>query len=140
MIIDQAPAITSVSSATFVVGKAGSLLITTTGFPLATLSKIGTLPAGITFTNHGNGTATLGGIPAVSAASATPYTFTIQATNGVGTTVTQTFTLTIDRPPAITSAGSAAFVAGQTNSFTVTTTGFPIAALSESAHSRPAWP
>jgi len=128
---EQAPAITSPNSATFVVGKVGSFLITTTGFPRAALSEIGTLPAGVTFTDNGNGTATLGGTPKASSTSVSPYTITIQAGNGVGTIVTQTFTLTINQKPAIISAASASFTVGQQGSFTFTTTGFPAATLSE---------
>jgi hypothetical protein len=44
---------------------------------------------------------------------------------------TQSFTLTVDQAPAITSADSATFTIGQANTFTVTTTGFPTPALSE---------
>jgi len=52
------------------------------------------------------------------------YRFKITASNASGVMM-QTFTLTVDQAPAITSAGTATFVAGQTNSFTVTTSGLP---------------
>src|SRR4029453_18155440 len=60
----QAPAITSASAATFSLGAAGSFTVTTTGGPAPTLTASGTLPAGVTFVDHGDGTATLGGTPA----------------------------------------------------------------------------
>ena len=44
---------------------------------------------------------------------------------------TQTFTLTVDQAPAITSADNTTFTTGTLGTFTVTTTGFPTAALSE---------
>ncbi len=45
---------------------------------------------GLTYTNNGNGTATLSGTPA----TAGTYSLTITARNSVGS-VTQTFTLTV---------------------------------------------
>ena len=57
------PAITSATSTTFTVGTAGSFTVTTTGFPTPTLSETGALPSGVTFTDNGNGTATLSGTP-----------------------------------------------------------------------------
>jgi len=115
------PAITSNKTAAFVVGQAGSFTITTMGFPVATLSKTGTLPAGVTFTDNGNGTATLSGTPLAGSASATPYTFTIHASNGVGTGVTQTFKLTIHQAPTISRAADATFTVGKAGSFSVIT-------------------
>ena len=44
---------------------------------------------------------------------------------------TQSFTLTVNQAAAITSADSTTFTAGTLGTFTVTTTGFPISALSE---------
>jgi large repetitive protein len=125
-----APAITSASSTAFVVGTAGSFTVTTTGTPTPSLSETGTLPGGVTFTNNGNGTATIAGTPA--AGSAASYPLTITATNGVGTAATQSFTLTVNQVPAITSASSTTFTVGTVGSFTVTTTGSPKPSLSES--------
>jgi hypothetical protein len=62
---------------------------------VAVLSEIGVLPAGLTWTDNGNGTATLSGTPLAGAARATPYSLTIEASNGV-VIVKQTFKLTID--------------------------------------------
>ena len=50
---------------------------------------------GLTYTNNGNGTATLSGTPA----TAGTYTLTITARNSVGS-VTQAFTLTVEAEPA----------------------------------------
>jgi len=121
--VDQAPAITSSNSATFSVGGAGTFSVTTTGFPTPSLTKTGTLPSGVSFTDNGNGKATLAGTPATGTAGT--YPITITASNGVGSNATQTFTLTVDTAPVITSASSTTFTVGSAGSFTVTTTGTP---------------
>ena len=43
---------------------AGSYTVTTTGYPAPTITETGALPAGLTFTDNGNGTATISGTPA----------------------------------------------------------------------------
>jgi hypothetical protein len=134
-----APAITSANATTFTVGTAGTFSVTTTGSPAATLSETGALPSGVTFTNNGNGTATLAGTPA--AATNGSYPITITAANGVSPNATQSFTLTVNPAagaPVITSAGAATFSVGTAGTFSVTTTGTPAAALS--ATSSPALP
>ena len=115
--------------ATFTVGQAGTITVTTTGYPTCILSAPGTLPSGVTFTDNGNGTATLAGTPAANTGG--PYPFTITATNGVGPDATQTFTLTVNQAPAITSPAGTTFTVGQAGTFTVTTTGVPTPGLSE---------
>jgi hypothetical protein len=87
--VDQAPAITSASSATATHGQAFTFTFTTTGWPLANVTHSGKI-AGLTYTNNGNGAATLSGTPSKAAT----YTLTITATNSVGST-SQTFTLTV---------------------------------------------
>jgi hypothetical protein len=137
--VQQAPAITSGNSATFTVGTQGSFAVMTTGSPTAAITESGTLPSGVTFTDNGNGTATLAGTAAAGTAGS--YPFTINAANGVSPAASQSFTLTVDPAPVapvITSAGSATFAAGQAGTFTVTTTGTPAPALS--ATSSPALP
>ena len=59
-----APTITSANNTTFDEGQAGSFTVTSTGPPTAALSETGALPTGVTFTDNGNGTATLAGTPA----------------------------------------------------------------------------
>jgi large repetitive protein len=128
--VDQAPAITSASNTMFTTGTSGSFTVTSTGFPTATLSESGSLPSGVTFENNGNGTATLSGTPAANAGGS--YPITIKAGNGVGAQASQSFTLTVDQAPEITSSNAVTFSIGESNSFTVTSTGYPAAALSES--------
>lgn len=121
---------TSAAAATFTVGTPASFAVTTAGSPPVTgITRTGTLPAGVTFTYNGNGTATLGGTPS-GPGGTFPLTFT--ATTGGGTPITQAFTLTVQQPPAITSSASTAFSVGASRSFTVTATGFPTPTVSVS--------
>ena len=127
--IDQPPAIISAGSATFTVGTAGSATVTTTGYPAPTIiASGGALPGGVGYGYNGNGTATISGTPI--AGSGGVYSFTLTASNGVGSNATQTFTLTVDQAPAILSANSTTFIAGVPGSFTVRTSSYPIAGLS----------
>jgi hypothetical protein len=122
--VNQAPAITSANNATFIVGQSGSFTVTTSGFPAPSIARGGVaLPSGVTFTDNGNGTATLAGTPA--AATGGTYAITFTATNVVGSSPAQGFTLTVNQAPAITSANNATFTINQAGTFTVTTTGFP---------------
>ena len=130
--VDQAPSISSAASATFVVGQVGTLTVTTKGFPTAALSESGALPGGVTFVDNGNGTATLSGTPAAGTASLVPYSVTITASNSILPAATQTFKLTVDQPPLITSANNDTFATGQSNTVTITTTGFPTTTITES--------
>ena len=120
LVVTQAPAITSANSTTFTVGTAGSFTVTATGTPTPTLSETGALPSGVTFDAA---TGVLSGTPAAGTGGTYPLTFT--AANGVPPNATQTFTLTVDQAPAITSANSTTFTVGTAGSFTMTTTGFP---------------
>ena len=97
-----APAFSSASSIAFSEGVAGTFTVTATGSPAPTLSETGALPSGVTFTAS---TGVLAGTPAAATAGTYPITFT--ATNGVSPDATQSFTLTVDAPPSITSFGAA---------------------------------
>jgi hypothetical protein len=130
LIVQAAPAITSVNTATFTAGTPGSFTVMTTGGPTPAISTTSTLPAGVTLTDNGNGTATLASTAATAAGS---YPITITAANGISPNATQSFTLTVNpgpAAPAITSANTAAFTAGTAGTFTVTATGNPAAAIS----------
>jgi len=94
------PAITGAGSTTFRVGQAGSFRIDATGTPTPAITEVGALPAGVTFVDNGNGTATLAGTPAAGAAGV--YHLTIIAANGVGNAVTEDFTLDVVAAPRVT--------------------------------------
>ncbi|MGO9456199.1 MAG: beta strand repeat-containing protein, partial [Acidimicrobiales bacterium] len=97
--VDQAPKITSATSTTFTAGSTGSIQVTASGYPAATLAETGTLPTGVAFTAASGA---LSGKPAATTGG--EYSITFTATNGVGTGATQHFTLTVDQAPKITSA------------------------------------
>jgi Putative Ig domain len=96
-----APAFTSADHTTFQIGTAGTFTITTDPAAL-TLTKSGPLPTGVSFTDNGDGTATLAGTPATGSDGAYPLTLT--ATNSAGST-NQAFTLTVT-PSAGTAAAT----------------------------------
>src|SRR5262245_51772219 len=75
--------ITSAPNATFTVGSMGTFEVKTLGGTGGiTLTETGALPGGVTFTNNGNGTATLTGTPAAGTGGTYPLTLT--ATDGNG--------------------------------------------------------
>ena len=127
--VDAAPAITSANGTTFTVGSAGTFTVTSTGNPTAALTKTGSLPAGVGFTDNGNGTATLSGTPA--AGTGGTYPITITANNGANPNATQSFVLTVDQAPAITSPSGTTFTEGISSNFKVTSTGYPVASVGE---------
>ena len=104
--IGGACSIVSASAATFAIGAAGTFSVVTVGCPVGTNIRIvgqpppGTPVAGLTFTNNGDGTATLSGTP--EAGTAGVYSILIAATNGASPDAVQFFTLTIDTPVVVT--------------------------------------
>ena len=87
----------SATSTTFTAGSPGTFTVTTVGNPAATISLAGTLPAGVTFVDNGDGTGTLSGTPAAGSGGVYPLTFA--AVNGVLPNSTQSFTLTVNEAP-----------------------------------------
>ena len=128
--VGSAPSITSSPSATAQTGSAFTDTVTTSGTPEPALSESGTLPTGVTFTDNGDGTATLAGTP--DAGTGGVYPLTLTADNQVGSPATQVLTLTVDEAPSITSSPSATAQVGSPFTDTVSTSGYPTAALSES--------
>ena len=129
--VNQACQITSADHANLTVGQAGTFTVTSTGTPTCGLSETGKLPSGVTFTDNGDGTATLSGTPAPRTGGT--YLFTIIATNSVGSD-TQPFTLTVLQAPGITSADHTTCTVGKACAFTVRSTGVPTPNLSESGN------
>jgi hypothetical protein len=112
--VDAPPVLSGPTGARFVVASAGSVSVTATGFPVPTLHEAGTLPAGLTFTDNGNGTATIAGTPA--AGSAGHYPVTITATNGVSPDASETLTITVNPAVSITTTSLPAGAVGVTYS------------------------
>ncbi len=129
-----APAITSANNATFSVGTAGTFTVVATGSPAVSYSiTAGALPGGVTL-NATSGV--ISGTPTTAVGS--PFVVTLQASNGVAPAATQTFTLTVNHPPVITSASSTAFVVNTAGSFQVVATGSPAPTFSITAGTLPA--
>jgi outer membrane protein assembly factor BamB len=127
--VDGAPVITSAPSAAFAAGQFDSFTMVTKGYPLAGLEEAGTLPAGVIFTDNGNGTATLSGVPVPE--SLGTYPITVTADNGVGAAAVQNFVLTVGTAPTIISNATSTFMVGSAGSFTVQASGSPAPAWAE---------
>ena len=124
-----APTITSAASSTATVGSTFNFTVKATGAPTPAMSEAGALPQGLTWTDNGNGTATLAGTPGVNQGGVYDLSFVAASSNGKAT---QAFTLTVDQAPAITSASSATATHGQAFTFTFTSTGYPLASITHS--------
>ena len=127
--VDQAPAITSAASTTFTVGSLGTYTVVATGNPTPTLSLAGTVPAWLSI---GSTTGILTGTPPNLGTGPYTFNFTVDASNGISPDFMQSFTLTVDQAPAITSVANTTFVTETNGAFTVITTGNPTSSLSES--------
>ena len=103
--VNQPPSIASANNVTFTLGATSSFTVKTTGFPVPAISESGALPAGVTFTDNGNGTATLGGIPTTGGT----FNLTLTASNGVSPNATQSFTLNAIGPYVTLSQSTLAF-------------------------------
>jgi len=90
-------AFTSGPSTVFEVGSPNSFTVTTTGYPAPVLTVSGALPPGFTFTDLGNGTATIAGT--ATDASVGIYSVMLTATNGVLEPAELSFTVTVIKPP-----------------------------------------
>lgn len=77
--VQEAPGVAS-ARATGTAGTALSFDVTAIGFPYPTLT-VGGLPAGLSFTDHGDGTGTIAGVPEASGVAAVALT----ASNALGT-------------------------------------------------------
>ncbi|HUK34760.1 MAG TPA: putative Ig domain-containing protein, partial [Vicinamibacterales bacterium] len=81
--IDETPTFTSAATLALQAGSAATFSVTTFGFPAPSMTESGALPAGVTFVDNHNGTATIGGTPANGSGGTYPITLT--ATNTAGT-------------------------------------------------------
>jgi len=125
LVVQEAPAITSPDHVTFMTETYETFVVQATGDPAPTFSETGRLPAGVELTTTG----ALIGTPSANAGGS--YPITISASNGISPNASQSFTLTVDQPPAITSAARTTFTIGRYGKFTVKSAGFPHAKISE---------
>jgi hypothetical protein len=111
---------TNLDDAVFNVGQTGSFQISAN--EAASLEQdSSTLPAGFTFNSA---TGTLTGTPTTN--SGGTYSFSVSAIGQLGQIFAQTFTVTIDEPISTSIAGSLNFTEGQSGSYSITATGYPI--------------
>lgn len=121
--VGSAPAFTSTLSATAAAGDPVDVTITTSGSPVPSITATATLPAGLSLTDNGDGTARLHGTPTVAPGA---YGIDLSAVNTIGTTP-GLFSLTIMSAPSFTSADHTTFSAGAAGDFAVTVDpGFPV--------------
>jgi Big-like domain-containing protein/putative Ig domain-containing protein len=127
--VDEAPAITSASSATTNVGLALSFSVTTSGFPAAMVTESGSLPTGVKFKASANGSATIKGTPGPGTGGT--YPLTLSAANGIGSAGTQDFVLTVNQGPVFTSASATTVTVGTSFDFPVSASGSPAPNITE---------
>ncbi|HEY1830284.1 MAG TPA: putative Ig domain-containing protein [Acidimicrobiales bacterium] len=126
----SAPMVSGPATATFIVGVAGApQTFTSTGTPTAHLTESGALPSGVTFTDNGDGTATLGGTPAAGTVGS--YPITVTAANGSLPNATASFTLTVDQAAVLSGPSSDAYTVGSPGSDTFTATGTPTPTITQ---------
>lgn len=123
LVVNQGPAITSPSSGTVIADTFGAINILTSGFPAPAITLDGALPQGLSFVDNGDGTATVSGVAARSAAGVTSVT--VHATNSAGTTQ-QTLQIDVTTVPVFTSALTAELALGVPASITISADGHPV--------------
>ncbi|RCK68810.1 hypothetical protein DT076_14655 [Desertihabitans brevis] len=102
-------------------GDAAEHVLAATGFPAPGLTVAGDLPAGVTFTDRGDGTAVLAGTPEPGTAGS--YPLVVTATDDAEATATLEVTLVVTARPAFTSPDTLALVVGEPVAAEVTASG-----------------
>lgn len=130
--VNEAPGSITGGPDGWVVGQSAGGSVAASGTPTPTYSVTeGTLPDGVTLdpsTGEFSGTPTTAG----------PYSFTVTADNGIGTSTTRAFTGVVDQAPAWNDHDGLALVVGAAVSETFTATGTPTPTYAVSAGSLPA--
>ena len=127
--INQGPVFTSAPATTVTVETSFDFSVAVSGSPEPNITETGTLPSGVSFEQGLPGAASITG--SAAAGTGGNYTVTLKAKGSAGT-ATQTFTLTVDQAPEITSKASVNATLGTAFSFKVKTTGFPAPTVTES--------
>lgn len=126
----SAPSLSAPATASGTIAAPLAVTLAGVGSPTPAIALSGALPAGVTLSAGGDGSATLAGTPA--AASAGVYQLTVTATNGVGPAASRSLTLTV-APLAVQSASAQPVRPGRHRTITIAGTGFqPGATLSAS--------
>ena len=91
--VTRAPIIKGLRPRSLTVGSFYSINMTSSGYPAPSISEEGALPTGLTFTDNGNGAATLAGSPGPG--SAGTYPITLHVANGIGSPASKNLTLVV---------------------------------------------
>ncbi len=122
------PAFTSAASVAGSVGQKFSFQVTTTGSPVPNLLDT-PLPSGLSWTGHGDGTATISGMPKSTAVGVTKVVLTASSLAG---STQQVLSITIQGSPGITTGNLPVATVGRHYSFTVVASGYPFPSMTES--------
>lgn len=100
LVVNEAPELTGPTMARFVAGRDATIGYLADGYPGAALSIEGDLPEGLTFTDNGDGSGTIGGTATEAALGSHPVT--VRASNGIDPDATLELTIEVVPPPSIT--------------------------------------
>lgn len=121
-VVGSAPVITSANTAAWTIGQSGGFTVTATGTPVPSLALAAgdTLPSGVQFVDHGDGTAALSGVAA--AGTVGTYTLHVSARNGISPDAAQTLTLTVSKASSALAlvASPASILLGQSTTLSAT--------------------
>ncbi|QSR25875.1 hypothetical protein CFH99_09590 [Nocardioides aromaticivorans] len=117
--VEEAASVEGPAAVRFVSGRAGSFTYAAGGFPVAALTVTGSLPAGLSFVDNGDGTATLSG----TTTAVGERTVTVRASNGIGAVATLEVTLVVAPPVAISTTSLPDAAVGTAYDVTVGVTG-----------------
>ena len=124
-VLAKLPAVLTVTA-----GANVSVPVKAAGYPVPELIGSGTLPPGLSLEDRGNGAGVITGhVPSRTTGGSYRLTVIAASTSGEAT---RSITVTVTKPPAITSPGSASAAIGNTLNFQVTATGFPAPKITES--------
>ncbi len=138
---DESPSFTSANNATFLVSSPISFTVTTTGYPAVSLSisNVQNAIPGVNIPGSGTGTLLFSGSPTATGTE----TFTITASNGVGSPVVQNFTLTVQLPQyRLTTAANPAAggtVTPASGNLYTQGTGVPLTAIANTGYTFVGW-
>ena len=127
--VDRAPGLRHVGTVHAPAGAAMGQAIMAAGYPVPALTETGALPAGLSFTDNGDGTADIAGTAATG--SGGTYPVTITAANGLGS-ASESFTIVVPEAPVFTSADTASASTGTPFSVTAAASGYPSPTITES--------
>ena len=129
------PQITSANNATFTTGVFNTFTVQASGtLPVSIIKRGKKLPAGVSYVNNNDGTATLSGTP-TGLGGNTKFKWVASNADGRDT---QNFTLTVNAAPHITSAPALTCAIGAACSITIVATGFPAPSIALTSGSLPA--